>query len=282
MHQPPPTDCYFTDASMLRTVHREQVMVLAGGRALLLMAAHPVVFEGFFAATSSKGDPFSRLERTAVVLETISYGSRANADRATAAVRRMHRAASGALPAAAGRFPAGTPYSAADPELLFWVWGSLVDSCLLVYESCVRPLTADERQSYWDDQRFVAKKFGIPYKAMPKRVEGLADYVEEVVASGDLFVTEDALNTARDVILRPPLPAAAWPLREAINQVSIGLLPGRVRDLYGFRWDPARGIAVRAGQEYLRRAVLPFAPSQLRHTPQWRRRQARIASAAAD
>ena len=265
-------DCHFTDDSMLRRVHREQVMILAGGRALLLMAAHPVVFEGFFAATSAKGDPFARLERTGVVLEKLSYGSKASADRATAFVRKMHRSAKGTLPHAAGRFPAGTPYSAADPELLFWVWGSLIDSCLLVYERYVSPLSDTERQAYWDDQRFVGKQFGIPYKAMPKRVEELPEYVRGVVESGDLFVTPDALDTAKNVILQPPVPAAMAPLKEIINQISIGLLPPEVRSLYGFSWDPIRGLAVRAGQEYLRRLVVPIAPSVVRHTPQWRSR----------
>lgn len=262
---------------MLRRVHREQVMILAGGRALLLMAAHPVVFEGFFAATSAKGDPFARLERTAVVLGKITYGSKASADRATAFVRRMHRSATGTLPKAAGRFPAGTPYSAADPELLFWVWGSLIDSCLLVYERYVAPLSDAERQAYWEDQRFVGKQFGIPYKAMPKRVEGLGEYMDSMIASGDLFVTDDALDTARNVILQPPVPPGlvTLPLKEAINQTSIGLLPPEVRSLYGFSWDPLRGLALRGGQEYLRRLVVPVAPSIVRHTPQWRARRER-------
>jgi uncharacterized protein (DUF2236 family) len=278
MTQPTPPNCHFDDTSMLRRVHREQVMVLAGGRALLLMAAHPVVFEGFFAATAAKGDPFARLERTAVVLETISYGDKADADRATAFVRRMHRSAKGTLPRAAGRFPKGTPYSAADPELLFWVWGSLVDSCLLVYERYVAPLSDAERQAYWEDQRFVGKQFGIPLKAMPKRVEELPDYVAAMVDSGDLHVTADALDTAKNVIFKPPIPASLFPLREAINQTSVGLLPAAVRDLYGFSWDPVRSVAVRAGQEYLRRLVVPLAPSVIRHTPQWRAHQSALSS----
>ena len=262
----------FNDQSMLRVVHREQVMILAGGRALLLMAAHPVVFEGFFAATAAKGDPFARLERTGIVLETISYRSRADAERATAFVRRMHRSASGSLPAKAGRFPAGTQYSAADPELLFWVWGSLIDSCLLVYEKYVRELSADERQGYWDDQRQIGKMFGIPLKVMPKRVEGLRDYVDGVVASGDLFVTPGALDTAKNVIFSPPIPPVLFGLKAAVNQTAVGLLPPEVRRLYGFSWDPLREVALRAGQEYVRRAVVSLAPSSVRFTPQWRAR----------
>lgn len=265
---------HFDDSSMLRRVHREQVMFLAGGRALLLMAAHPVVFEGFFASTAAKGDPFARLERTAVVLGKITYGSRESADRATAHVRSMHRLATGTLPADAGRFPAGTPYSAADPEFLWWVWASLIDSCLLVHDRYLGPLGPDDRQAYWEDQRRIGRMFGIPMKVMPKHVEGLREYVDGMIASGDLFVTSDALEVAREVILKPPLPRVLFGVSELINQTSIGLLPAEVRRLYGFSWDPVREAAMRAGQEYMKRILLPLTPSVLRYTPEWRARPA--------
>jgi len=44
---------YFTDDSMLRRVVSERVMVLAGGRTLLMQAAHPVAWAGFFAHTGA-------------------------------------------------------------------------------------------------------------------------------------------------------------------------------------------------------------------------------------
>ena len=42
---------YFTDESMIRRVHREHVVALSGARALLMQAAHPVAFAGFFMST---------------------------------------------------------------------------------------------------------------------------------------------------------------------------------------------------------------------------------------
>jgi len=95
-----------------------------------------------------------------------------------------------------------------------------------------------------------------------------------MVTSGDLHVTPDALKVARDVILKPPLPPFLFGLGELINQTAIGLLPPEVRRLYGFGWDPVREVALRAGQEYLRRVLLPLAPPALRYTPEWRSRPA--------
>src|ERR671916_1691788 len=96
---------YFGDDAMLRRVHRESVVALSGPRALLMQAAHPVAFKGFFAHTGALDQPYDRLARTAAVLDTIGFGSREAADRATARVRAMHRRGSGGVPAAPGGVP---------------------------------------------------------------------------------------------------------------------------------------------------------------------------------
>src|ERR687890_1444218 len=141
----------FREDSVLRQVHREAVVALSGPRALLMQAAHPVAFEGFFAHTGALDEPYERLARTAAVMNTIAFGSRAEADRATRRVRAMHARVRGQLERPAGRFPAGTPFAADDPELLLWVLASLVDSALVVYERYVASLSHDERDAYWQD-----------------------------------------------------------------------------------------------------------------------------------
>ena len=54
-------DGYFTDDSMLRRVVGDRVTASPGPRALLVMAAHPVAFAGFFAHTGALDDPYARL-----------------------------------------------------------------------------------------------------------------------------------------------------------------------------------------------------------------------------
>jgi uncharacterized protein (DUF2236 family) len=48
---------YFTDASMLRRMHRERAMALAGPRALLMQAAHPLAVSGLLAHSASIEEP---------------------------------------------------------------------------------------------------------------------------------------------------------------------------------------------------------------------------------
>jgi uncharacterized protein (DUF2236 family) len=258
---------YFTDDSMLRRVQREIVVALAGPRALLMQATHPVAFAGFFASTTALEDPYPRLERTAKVLHAIAWGTKAEADAATAPVRRVHARVRGALGEPVGRFPAGTPWRADDPELLLWVIATLVDSNLLVYQRYVGALTREDREAYWQDFRTLSERFGLAREHTPPDIGAFEAYMRDMLASGDLAVSEQARELAVDIVMRPPLPAHLLPLRELVNQITVGLLPGEIRRLYGFGWDPLRAAAVRGGQEYVRRVVVPLLPDRLRLSP---------------
>ena len=163
-----PSTGYFHEGSIIRRVHREQIVALGGPRALLMQAAQPVAFAGFFASTGALENPYPRLERTAAALNTVMFGTRAAADRVTARIRRVHSRVRGELNETVGPFPAGTPWAADDPELLLWIIATLVDSSLLVYERYVRPLTQAERQEYWSDYRTVGRLFGSGSARLPR------------------------------------------------------------------------------------------------------------------
>lgn len=258
------SDSYFNDDSLLRRVHRESVVGLSGPRALLMMAAHPVAFEGFFMSTGSLDDPYSRLRRTAVVLDTIAWGSRGDADRLTRRVRSMHRRVRGTLHEAAGPFPAGTPYAADDPELLLWILACLVDSAVLVFDRYVDRLDSAARDRYWAEYRVIGRLFGLRRRDMPSTWADFERYMEEMLGSGDLHVTPTARDVGIDVVMRPPVSLRARPLVELANFITVGLLPGDIRRQYGFSWDPARALALRGGAEYVKRVLVPLLPERVR------------------
>jgi uncharacterized protein (DUF2236 family) len=258
---------YFTDASLIRRVQREHVVGLAGPRALLMQAAHPVAFAGFFMSTSSLSDPYARLRRTAQALDTITFGERAEADAVAARVRAVHGRIRGRLREPAGRFPAGTPWAADDPDLLLWIVATVADSSLLVYERYVRQLSQEERLAYWDDYRVLGRLFGLDNADMPVFFEDFRAYVARMVAGEDLHVTPQARELAIEIVMRPPVPVVARPLLELANTITVGLLPAPLRRQYGFRWDPVRGLAIRAGAEWAKRLLLPALPARVRFRP---------------
>src|SRR4051794_26322555 len=233
-------DGYFTDDSMLRRVVRERAVALSGPRALLVMAAHPVGWQGFFMHTGGLGDPYARLQRTARVMNAVGFGSREEADRLTGHVRRMHATVRGELREPAGRFPAGTPYAADDPALLLWILAALAESAMLVYEKYVRSMTPRQRDDLWDDYRVVGRLFGIPEDRMPSDHAAFRAYMDAMYAGDELFVTPQARELAVEIVMHPPVPVWARGLLELVNQITVGLLPGRIRRQYGFTWDPAR------------------------------------------
>lgn len=256
---------YFDDDSVIRRVHREQVVALSGPRALLMQAAHPLAFAGFFVASSSLDDPYPRLERTAAVMNTVIFGEKEAANRVTARVRRIHSRMGGTLQKAAGPYPAGTHWAADDPELLLWIIATLVDSSLLVYQRYVRPLSAEEREEYWRDYRVLACLFGLNEDQVPDTVRGLEDYLEQMLAGDQLRVIPEARELAIQIVLHPPVPLPARPLLELANFITIGLLPAPLRRQYGLSWDPVRGLVHRGGAEYLRRLLVPLLPARLRY-----------------
>lgn len=258
------TGGYFNDASMIRVVHREQVVALSGARALLMQAAHPVAFQGFFAHSGALDEPYERLARTAAVLNAIGFGEREEADRATARVRSMHARVRGQLEHAAGRFPAGTPYAADDPGLLLWILACLADSALTVFERYVRRLGDAEREAYWGDYRTIGRLFGLEDAQMPASQLDLSVYLRRMITGEDLFVTDAARRLGVQIVLHPPVPLAARPLLEVANFVTVGLLPPRIRSGYRLRWDPARELALRGGAHYSRRVLMPLLPTRMR------------------
>ncbi len=256
---------YFDDDSLIRRVHREHVVALSGPRALLMQAAHPVAFAGFFMSTGALDDPYARLRRTAEVLDKIMFGERADADRATARVRHVHSRVRGTLPEPVGRFPAGTPWAADDPELLLWIIATLADSGLLVYQRYVGRLSRDERDAYWRDHRVMGRLFGLSESDMPQTIEELEMYIDEMLRADLLHVSPQARELAIEIVMRPPVPVAARPLRELANFITIGLLPDKLRRQYDLGWDPVRGLMLRVGAEYARRLLVPALPRRVRY-----------------
>ena len=258
------SDSYFTDESWVRRVHRENVVGLSGPRALLMQAAHPVAFAGFFAHTGALDEPYERLNRTAAVMNEIAFGERATADRLTRRVRAMHRRVRGEIPEAAGRFPAGTPYAADDPELLLWILATLVDSAVVVHERYVGRV---DREAYWQEYKTFGRLFGLADAEMPGTWADFQDYMRRMLTSGDLVLVPQARELGIRIVMHPPVPLRVRPLLELANFITVGLLPGDIRRQYGFSWDPMRGLAVVGGAEYLKRVLVPLLPDRLRYTP---------------
>jgi uncharacterized protein (DUF2236 family) len=267
----------FRPDSAIWKISREWALMLGGGRALLMQAAHPLALAGVMEHSDYEDGPWDRLERTMYAVWTAVYGEPEEAERVGKRVRAMHTKVHGTIDHQMGPFPAGTPYSAQDPELLMWVHATIVDTALLMYRTYVGPLSVDEQEAYYQDMKVLARLFGTPDEAIPDTYADFVAWFRSLLDSEVICVTPEALEVSA-TILKPPLPFVAWPAWRAVNFVTAGLLPGKLRRGYGFTWTPAHRALLAGSAESIKRAVLPLLPDLARALPNARSAERELAA----
>ena len=250
----------FGPRSLTWRVNGEAVLLLGGGRALILQVAHPKVAAGVAAFSDYRRHPWRRLYRTLDTTLTIVFGDGAAAREASEGLRRVHR---GVI----GTDDRGEPYRALDPELLLWVHATLIDTSLTIYERYVGALGDRERHAYYEEMKALGEAYSIPREAMPADLAAFRRYYAGMLAEG-LRVTDTTRDVA-DAVLRPELPNVARPAVELLRLVTVGTLPPELRDELGLEWGPGRERLLAASQGAVRRLV-PLLPALLHRFPQAR------------
>ncbi len=242
----------FTPDAAIRQVQGEGILLLGGGRALLMQLAHPQVARGVAEHSDFRTDPVGRLLRTLRPMYAMAFGTPAQAARAAAAIRGVHEGVR------------GRGYRAGDPALLAWVMATLIDTALLVHHRFVSPLPLAVQRDYYQDMRRIGEVLEMPGDALPADLEGFHDYVLATTAS--LRVSREARLIARDLFA--PSPAAPWltPAMPLVREATSGLLPPLLRDEYGLTWGPARAATLSVAADLSRR-VVPHLPRALRAPP---------------
>jgi len=262
------TSKYFFDpASKIWAVHREMVLLLAGGRALLMQLAHPKVAAGVAAHSRFQEDPLGRLYRTMSRMWSIVFDEESQASEALRQVEMVHKRVRGYVSVNEASH-AGAAYDASDQELLLWVHATLIDSAMIAYNLFVAPLNPAERVDYYNDSKKLAALFGIQENHIPSSVAAFDSYMSQILASEEIVPGPIARNLAIDVLYPGP-----WILRPAgplFRLVTAGLLPEKLRDGYGLEWNGRREEKLLLAAKAIR-ALLPVVPSPLRIAPNARK-----------
>lgn len=272
----------FGPDSITWRINRENVLVLGGGRALVLQVAHPLVGAGVAQHSNYRKDPWRRLFRTLDRTTAVVFGSSEEAEEAASAVRNVHGRVEGSTDSEAGAFPAGTPYRARDPKLLMWVHATLIDTSILVYDRFVARLSIAERERYYEEQKAMAEAFGVPRSEQPETFADFNEYFATVVE--DQLAVTDVVRDVLDSIQNPEVPGGAmtlrlaWPLLEPVRMATAGMLPGRLRRDLGMAERPLESRVLGA-QARLLRAALPLVPGLMREFPRAREAERRARAA---
>ena len=243
---------YFpADSMAVHVMSNRAVGLTYGQRALVIGAVHPRLYVGTVQHTKHRDTPYSRLMLTARLFETVFLGTKGEADRALAFTRHKHESVVGTMPQDAGaHYPAGTPYSALDPHLMYMTMAFTFDSVDVMQNLLVRRLSAAEREALWQDFVRWGELFGMPRSAAPASYPEFRESFEAYLNSDKPYLTDEARLVGSylagvkrgDYDATPPL----RPLFRTMDLLVKGSLPPRVRALYGFPWTPAHQVAFRA------------------------------------
>ncbi|MDN3359195.1 oxygenase MpaB family protein [Actinomadura sp. DC4] len=250
---PSPEDGLFHDDDLLRLIGREGFLIAAGGAASLLQTAHPKIAQGVYDHSYTAEDPLGRLRGTMQWVYVVGFGSRAEAERLSGVVRKMHDRVT------------GPGYAAGEPELQVWVAATLFATAVQVYELIFRTLSEEELAAYYEQSKIYATILGCPYAMMPATYDDFRVYYADMIAT---LRISDASRAIADQVLHPRLPGG--PLNEpglaAIRLVTAGLMPAPIREQYGWRWDRARQARFRVLMAGVR-LVYPRLPLRVRAFP---------------
>jgi uncharacterized protein (DUF2236 family) len=243
----------------------EAAVLLGGGRAVLMQIAHPLVAMGVSEHSSYMSDPYKRTMHTFMLGQLLTFGSTETARDAARTINRLHTHVFGTLNTSAGAYTHGTMYKARDPELLLWVQATLVDTVLVMYRTLFRPLSLEEQDRYYQESKSSARLLGLSTSDMPETVLDLQRYVDEVVHSNRLAATPQSRELAQQVLF-PPAPTIFRPLMHLNAQLTCGLLPQPVREIYGMEWSKRQQRIFDWSMSSLR-TILPRLPMSLRVLP---------------
>jgi uncharacterized protein (DUF2236 family) len=216
----PSDDGYFGPASVTWRVASDLSVPVAGLRALLMQALHPLAMAGVDQHSDWRRDPVGRLAATSAYLATVTFGDRAAANRVAARVRMVHEHVRGDFE--------GERYSASDPELLLWVHATFVDSGLAGCELFGTPADAD---AYVREMAISAALLGVPEEQIPADAASLSSFITSLVPR--LALTPAAQDSAAYLLDPPGMEDEIAELWQEIRDAVLISLPSWAVDLYG-------------------------------------------------
>ena len=239
----------FGPESVSWRVHADVIAGIGGLRAVLMQGLLPEALSSIVQHSGYKQDPWGRLFRTAEYIGVITYGTTAEAERAAAQVRGMHRR-----------------LRLDDPEWLMWVHAAFTDSLLSTAVRAGVPLSSSEADAYVAEQRTAARLVGLDPHTAPDSVATLNAYIDSMRPR--LRADRTARETARFVLVPPmsmrtQLLTPARPAWAGVAGTAFALLPAWARRMYGGQLfglplvgtavaDAQATIAVRALRQSLR------------------------------
>ncbi len=251
---------YFGNNSMMWKVNKEITVLFGGARALLMHAAHPLIAAGARQTSFYQRDPWKRLIRTLSLQNSVTFGTKEEADDSALRINKLHEVIKGKDSVT------GKIYDALDQEQLLWVHACLQLSSIYFYEKTVQKLTIQEKNQYHKENMLSAELVKIDIDNMPKTHEELKNWVIDKSKEGEYLLHTDVAQDVFEIIGGGPVPAHIKPIWPFISFTAYNTLPSEFKKIYGIKETKLKSLLVNFNLTLLK-ITRPFLPPFFRLIP---------------
>mgnify|MGYP001447230560 FL=1 len=262
---------YFGPDSMMWKVNKEITVLFGGARALLMHAAHPLIAAGARQTSFYQRDPWKRLIRTLSLQNSVTFGTKEEADDSAHRINKLHEVIKGTDNIT------GDIYDALDHEQLLWVHACLQISSIYFYEKTVKKLSDEEKDIYHRENMVAAGLVLIKVDEMPQSHEELKQWVIKKSQSKDYLIITDVAKDVQNIIAGGPVPTHIKPIWPFIAFTAFNTLPKEFKELYGVSESKIKDVILKFNLNFLK-YTRPFLPPFFRLIPPARWARQRIKS----
>ena len=244
---------YFGPNSMMWKVNKEITVLFGGARALLMHAAHPLIAAGARQTSFYQRDPWKRLIRTLSLQNSVTFGTKEEADESAHRINKLHEVINGKDEVSGGI------YDALNHEQLLWVHACLQISSIYFYEKTVKKLSEEDKNKYHIENMIAAEMVLVDKNKMPKTHEGLKQWVIDKSREKDYLLHTDVAKDVQDIIAGGPVPTHIKPIWPFIAFTAFHTLPKEFKDIYNIRTTPLKKYILGFNLLFLK-FTRPFLP----------------------
>ena len=244
---------YFGPESMMWKVNKEITVLFGGARALLMHAAHPLIAAGARQTSFYQRDPWKRLIRTLSLQNSLTFGTKKEADESANRINKLHEVIKGKDEVSGGI------YDALDHEQLLWVHACLQISSIYFYELTVKKLTLEEKDKYHLENMKAAEMCLVDTNIMPKTHNGLKEWVTKKSRQSDYLMKTDVAEDVKDIIGGGPVPGHIKPIWPFIAFTAFNTLPKEFKEIYGIKDSKFKNLILSFNLKLLK-YTRPFLP----------------------
>ena len=262
---------YFGPDSMMWRVNKEITVLFGGARALLMHAAHPLIAAGARQTSFYQRDPWKRLIRTLSLQNSVTFGSKNEADESAHRINKLHEVIKG------NDEVTGDVYDALDHEQLLWVHACLQISSIYFYEKTVKKLSVEEKNKYHEENMVAAGLVLIDIDEMPQTHEELKEWVVNKSKTENYLIYTDVAKDVQEIIAGGPVPRHIKPIWPFISFTAFNTLPKEFKELYGVNESKIKDVILKFNLNFLK-FTRPFLPPFFRLIPPARWAKQRLKS----